>query len=97
MLLKNILRRMNVHAEVEFSHGATEAKTPDLVDAIVELTETGSSLRANKLRIVDTVTESATVFIANHKSWEGSMEKSKRLKTWQYYFMALSLRVTRLG
>jgi ATP phosphoribosyltransferase len=71
------LEENGVHAEVEFSHGATEAKTPDLVDAIVELTETGSSLRANKLRIIDTVTESATVFIANHKSWEDPWKQKK--------------------
>src|SRR3989338_7506486 len=52
---KEYLRKNNVNAEVEFSWGATEAKAPALVDAIVELTETGSSLRANNLRIVDTV------------------------------------------
>ena len=74
---KKYLEEKGVNAEVEFSHGATEAKTPDLVDAIVELTETGSSLRANKLRIIDTVTESATVFIANHKSWEDPWKKKK--------------------
>ena len=57
-LTKNYLKKHNVKAEVEFSWGATEAKTPELVDAIVEITESGSSLRANKLRIVDTVLES---------------------------------------
>lgn len=66
-----------VNAEVEFSHGATEAKAPELVDAIVELTETGSSLRANKLRIVDTVMESTTVFIANKNSWEDEWKRHK--------------------
>ena len=74
---KRYLEERGIHAEVEFSHGATEAKAPDLVDAIVELTETGSSLRANKLRIVDTITESATVFIANHKSWEDPWKRQK--------------------
>lgn len=74
---KRYLEDRNIHAEVEFSHGATEAKAPDLVDAIVELTETGSSLRANNLRIIDTVTESATVFISNHKSWEDPWKKQK--------------------
>ncbi|MDP6432757.1 MAG: ATP phosphoribosyltransferase [Candidatus Scalindua sp.] len=74
---KRYLEEKNIHAEVEFSHGATEAKAPDLVDAIVELTETGSSLRANNLRIIDTVTESATVFISNHKSWEDPWNRKK--------------------
>jgi ATP phosphoribosyltransferase len=55
-----------VRARVEFSWGATEVKVPHLADAIVEITETGSSLRANRLRIVDTVLESRTVFIARH-------------------------------
>jgi ATP phosphoribosyltransferase len=74
---KKYLKEKGVQAEVEFSHGATEAKAPDLVDAIVELTETGSSLRANKLRIIDTVIESTTVFIANHKSWEDPWKRQK--------------------
>ena len=59
------LARHGVKARVEFSWGATEVKVPQLADAIVEVTETGSSLRANRLRIVDTVLESATVFIVN--------------------------------
>lgn len=74
---KNYLKKHSVSAEVEFSHGATEAKAPDLVDAIVELTETGSSLRANKLRIIDTVTESSTVFIANHAAWKDPWKRQK--------------------
>ncbi len=74
---KRYLEEKGIHADIEFSHGATEAKAPDLVDAIVELTETGSSLRANKLRIIETVTESATVFIANHKSWEDPWKRQK--------------------
>lgn len=59
-----------VSAKVEFSWGATEAKLPQLADAIVEVTETGSSLRANKLRIVETILESSTQFIANRTAWE---------------------------
>jgi ATP phosphoribosyltransferase len=64
-LTKKYLARHGVNARVEFSWGATEVKVPQLADAIVEVTETGSSLRANRLRIVDTVLESATVFIMN--------------------------------
>ena len=64
-LTKQYLARHGVNARVEFSWGATEVKVPQLADAIVEVTETGSSLRANRLRIVDTVLESRTVFIAN--------------------------------
>ena len=65
-LTKKYLARHGVNARVEFSWGATEVKVPQLADAIVEVTETGSSLRANRLRIVDTVLESRTVLIANH-------------------------------
>jgi ATP phosphoribosyltransferase len=64
-LTRKYLERHGVNARVEFSWGATEVKVPQLADAIVEITETGSSLRANRLRIVDTVLESRTVFIAN--------------------------------
>ena len=64
-LTKKYLARHGVNARVEFSWGATEVKVPQLADAIVEVTETGSSLRANRLRIVDTVLESSTVLIAN--------------------------------
>ena len=64
-LTQQYLRRHDVQARVEFSWGATEVKVPQLADAIVEITETGSSLRANRLRIIDTVLESRTVFIAN--------------------------------
>jgi len=67
-LTTKYLARHNVSARVEFSWGATEVKVPQLADAIVEVTETGSSLRANRLRIVDTVLESRTVFIANRGS-----------------------------
>ncbi len=72
------LEKNGVKAEVEFSWGATEVKTPELVDAIIELTETGSSLRANDLRIVDTLLESTTKFIANRSAWtEDPWKKSK--------------------
>lgn len=67
----------NIPALVEFSWGATEVKVPDLVDAIVDITETGSSLRANKLRIVDTLLETNTKLIANKSSWENPAKRRK--------------------
>jgi len=73
---RKYLARKGVQATVEFSWGATEAKA-NLVDAIVELTETGSSLRANKLRIVDTVMESVTVLIANPAAWQDPWKRAK--------------------
>jgi len=76
-LTKQYLSRHGVKAAVEFSWGATEVKTPDLVDAIVEVTETGSSLRANKLRIVDVVLESNTKLIANKASWADPWKREK--------------------
>ena len=76
-LTKRYLAENGVEAEIEFSWGATEVKAPELVDAIVELTETGSSLRANQLRIVDTVLTSTTRFIANQAAWA---DKDKRAK-----------------
>ena len=75
---KQYLAKHKVKADVEFSWGATEAKVATgLVDAIVELTETGSSLRANKLRIVDTLCESTTQFIANKKAVHDPWKKKK--------------------
>lgn len=74
---KRYLRKHGVTAEVEFSWGATEAKPPELVDAIIEATETGSSLRANNLRIVDTVLESSTRLIANRQAWENKWMRQK--------------------
>ncbi len=71
------LSRHGVKADVEFSWGATEAKCPDLVDAIVEVTETGSSLRANKLRIVDVLMESNTQLIANKEAWADPWKRRK--------------------
>ncbi|NQU39856.1 MAG: ATP phosphoribosyltransferase [Lentisphaerae bacterium] len=76
-LTQSYLDKHGVHAEVEFSWGATEVKCPELVDAIVELTETGSSLRANNLRIVDDVIESTTRFIINRAAWEDPWKRSK--------------------
>jgi ATP phosphoribosyltransferase len=66
-----------VKARVEFSWGATEVKPPDLADAIVEVTETGSSLRANKLRIIETVLESNTQLIANVEAWQDEWKRRK--------------------
>jgi ATP phosphoribosyltransferase len=74
---KRWLAERGVSAKVEFSWGATEAKLPELADAIVEVTETGSSLRANKLRVVETVLESTTQFIANVDSWRDSSKRRK--------------------
>ena len=69
-LTQDYLKKNGVNADVEFSWGATEVKAPTLVDAIVEVTETGSSLRANNLRIVDVLLESRTMIIANKESWK---------------------------
>ena len=76
-LVKRYLKQHGVKADVEFSWGATEVKAPELVDAIVDLTETGSSLRANNLRIVDTILTSTTRFIANKKSWKDKQKRAK--------------------
>ncbi|MBU0628932.1 MAG: ATP phosphoribosyltransferase [Nanoarchaeota archaeon] len=76
-ITKQYLKKNKVNAEVEFSWGATEVKPPKLADAIIEITETGSSLRANNLKILDVVMESNTVLIANKKAFE---DKSKRIK-----------------
>ncbi len=76
-LTKRYLAKHGVEADVEFSWGATEVKAPELVDAIVELTETGSSLRANNLRIVDVVLESTTRLIANKKAWQDPAKRAK--------------------
>lgn len=74
---KRWLASHGVSANVEFSWGATEVKPPDLADAIVEVTETGSSLRANKLRIVETMLESNTQFIANTAAWQDDWKRRK--------------------
>ena len=74
---QEFLKAKGVKAKVFFSWGATEVKPPDLADAIVELTETGSSLRANKLRIVERVMTSTTVLIANKHAWKDKWKKTK--------------------
>ena len=76
-LTRRYLRQHKVKAEVEFSWGATEVKAHELVDAIVEVTETGSSLRANKLRIVDELLVSTPRLIANHDAWRDPWKRSK--------------------
>lgn len=76
-LVKRYLDQNGVKADVEFSWGATEVKAPELVDAIVDLTETGSSLRANNLRIVDTILTSTTRMIANRKAWADDAKRAK--------------------
>lgn len=74
---RRYLAEHGVTAKVEFSWGATEVKPPVLADAIVEVTETGSSLRANKLKIIDTVLESNTQLIANRQAWEDGWKRRK--------------------
>lgn len=76
-LTERWLRKHKVKAEIEFSWGATEVKAHELVDAIVEVTETGSSLRANKLRIVDTLLVSTPRLIANHAAWANPWKRQK--------------------
>mgnify|MGYP001587875615 CR=1 FL=1 len=76
-ITKDYLKKNKVNAEVEFSWGATEVKVPELVDAIAELTETGSSLKANNLKIIGTILESTTRLIANKKSMADKWKKKK--------------------
>ncbi len=76
-MTEKYLANHGVKARVEFSWGATEVKVPQLADAIVEVTETGSSLRANHLRVVDTLLESATWFIANRGAWKDAWKREK--------------------
>jgi ATP phosphoribosyltransferase len=76
-LTRKFLRQHGVKAAVEFSWGATEVKAHELVDAIVELTETGSSLRANKLRIVETLLSSTPRLIANRVAWKDAWKRRK--------------------
>ncbi|MBI1928800.1 ATP phosphoribosyltransferase [Candidatus Poribacteria bacterium] len=74
---KAYLADNGINATVKFSHGATEVKIPHLCDAIVEITETGSSLRANRLKIIDVVMESVTTVIANQESWQDDWKRKK--------------------
>eukprot|EP00906_Rhabdomonas_costata_P010871 RCo015291 len=76
-LTRKYLARHGVNATVQFSHGATEVKVPHLADAIVEITETGSSLKANRLKIIDTIMESVTVIVANKDSLKDPVKKAK--------------------
>ena len=76
-LTKKWLANAGVTADVEFSWGATEVKVPDLVDAIVEVTETGNSLRANKLRIAEVILESNTQLVANKEAWQDPWKREK--------------------
>ncbi|WP_347488158.1 ATP phosphoribosyltransferase [Desulfoscipio sp. XC116] len=76
-LTRNYLVKNGVSASVEFSYGATEVKVPHLVDAIVDITETGSSLRANKLTVIDTILVSTTRLHANHKAWDDPFKREK--------------------
>ena len=76
-LAKNFFKKHGVSVQVEFSWGATEVKVPDLVDAIVEITETGASLQANKLRIIDTLLESYPILVTNECSWKDKWKRNK--------------------
>ena len=76
-LTRSFLAKHGVTADIEFSWGATEVKVPDLVDAIVDVTETGSSLRANNLRILETIMESSPQFIANRQAMDDPWKKAK--------------------
>jgi ATP phosphoribosyltransferase len=76
-LTRQYLAKFGVQAHIEFSWGATEVKPPRLADAIVEITETGSSLKANRLRILDTVCTSTTRLIANKQAWEDAPKRQK--------------------
>jgi len=74
---KRFLKKRGIEASIEFSWGATEVKPPLLADAIIEVTETGASLRANNLRIIDTILESETVLIANRSAWKDEWKRQK--------------------
>jgi len=74
---KRFLKKRGIDATIEFSWGATEVKPPLLADAIIEVTETGASLRANNLRIIDTILESETVLIANRSAWRDEWKRQK--------------------
>ena len=74
---KRYFKKKKIPVDVEFSWGATEVKPPWLADAIVEITETGSSLRANRLRVIDTLMETNTILIANKRSWKNDWKKRK--------------------
>jgi ATP phosphoribosyltransferase len=89
-LTRRWLEENGVNAQVEYSYGATEVKVPELVDAIVELTETGSSLRAHGLEIVETILESTTRLIANKDAYADPWKRQK-MKTWRCFSKAHSM------
>ncbi len=95
-ITKKYLKENNVNAKVEFSYGATEVKVPHLADAIVEITETGSSLRANKLKIVDTILETNTMFVVNKEAFKDEWKKAKIDKITMLLEAALNAQ-TRVG
>lgn len=95
-LTKVYLEKNKVNAKVEFSWGATEIKAPLLVDAIVDVTETGNSLRANKLRVIDTLLESSTRLIANEESWKDNW-KRKKLEELAMLIKGVLLAETKVG
>ena len=95
-ITEKYLASHGVKARVEFSWGATEVKVPELADAIVEVTETGSSLRANRLRILDTVLESATVFIMNRKA-AADPEKREKAENMVLMLQGAIAAATRVG
>ncbi|HTB95304.1 MAG TPA: ATP phosphoribosyltransferase [Candidatus Sulfotelmatobacter sp.] len=95
-IAEKYLASHGVKARVEFSWGATEVKVPQLADAIVEVTETGSSLRANRLRILDTVLESATVFIMNRKA-AADPEKREKAENMVLMLQGAIAAATRVG
>jgi len=74
---RRYFRKKGVKVDIEFSWGATEVKPPRLVDAIVDITETGSSLRANNLRVIDVLMETGTIMIANKRSWQDAAKRQK--------------------
>jgi ATP phosphoribosyltransferase len=76
-LARRFFAERNIPIEVEFSWGATEVKVPDLVDGIIDVTETGSSLRANKLRVIETILESFPAFIANPSARQDAWKAQK--------------------
>jgi ATP phosphoribosyltransferase len=98
--LMNVTRKFlasrGIEAEIEFSHGATETKVPDLVDAIVELTETGASLEANRLRAIATVMESTTCLVACKKSWADPWKRTK-IENLGMLFQGVMVAQTKVG
>ncbi|MBU1076534.1 MAG: ATP phosphoribosyltransferase [Spirochaetes bacterium] len=96
-ITKNYLKKNNVQAEVEFSWGATEVKPPRFADAIVEVTETGSSLKANKLRIIDTLMESTTQFIANKEEYKQNSWKRDKIEKISLMLQAVINAQARVG